>query len=385
MRRIALAVSAILCVSPSAGVAQRGEVAPTWTLVEELRIGGGDTGPTSFNDIRGIVATKTGNVFVLDFKTREIRVFDANGKFLRLAARDGAGPGEIRNANGLAIGKDDVVWVNDPMNGRFSQYRPDGQFLRQIVVPMHGYGYIWKGVLDDRGRVVDDLALSLPTGKTDAQTGFPVTESRLRLVHADGRIDTVSSPTCPSGPPLPNPAVLNFTAKDGRGGNRVMSIPFLPSQWIALTRSGTVWCTSTAEYRLSVGPVGGALKEVVHLKVPSIPVPAEERKRQLDIIDSIARNYGPLVRGDPSSIPRVKPQIQAIHADDLGRVWVRQTDTPLAAPIHDVFDATGRMVARVRAPGKVGTRQLFITGNHLYTVITDDDDVPVVVRYRIVR
>jgi hypothetical protein len=36
-------------------------VGPTWTLVEDLRIGGDDDGPKSFNDVRNVTVTKNGN------------------------------------------------------------------------------------------------------------------------------------------------------------------------------------------------------------------------------------------------------------------------------------------------------------------------------------
>ena len=90
----------------------------TWTLSEELRLEDDDA-EKSFGEIRGVVATRRGTIFVLDYRAQEIRVFDWSGKFLRLAARRGNGPGEIDNANGLIVGPDDVVWTNDPGNKRW--------------------------------------------------------------------------------------------------------------------------------------------------------------------------------------------------------------------------------------------------------------------------
>ena len=83
-------------------------------------------------------------------------------------------------------------------------------------------------------------------------------------------------------------------------------------------------------------------------------------------------------------IPRSKPVIAGIFADDQGRVWVRRTGTPVERPEFEVFDAAGRPVARVRAPGKVGS-QVFVIGILLYTVVLDEFDVASVVRYRINR
>lgn len=326
------------------------------------------------NDVRGIVATNTGNIFILDFKTREIRVFDANGRFLRLAARDGAGPGEIRGANGLAIGADDTVWVNDPGNRRFSLYASDGSFARQIPLSIQPYAYIWDGAIDAKGRVVE-------SGILVPGPGGPVSESRTRVVYRDGRADTLAAPECPGSIPQPNPPSLRFTRPDG--AIRIRPLPFLAQKQLAVTSVGTIWCTPSSEFRLSVGNVGGPIKEVVHLEVAPVPVPSEARRRELQIIDSLRREWT-LERGDPSLTPTTQPTIERITADDSGRVWVRRPTGGKPGISYDVFNASGVHVARVTGIDKPFVPS-FIRGDRFYTVVLGDDDVPFVVRYRIKR
>ena len=62
-----------------------------WTLTEELRIGSVDEGPAMFSDIRGFGVLPDGDIWVLDYKTQDIRVFDSVGKFVRVIGRPGAG------------------------------------------------------------------------------------------------------------------------------------------------------------------------------------------------------------------------------------------------------------------------------------------------------
>jgi hypothetical protein len=92
-----------------------------------------------------------------------------------------------------------------------------------------------------------------------------------------------------------------------------------------------------------------------------------------------------MTMGDPSLIPSTKPVIARVHGDPRGRLWVRQTSTAEATPSFDVFDPDGNAVARVNSRGKVSTWQTWITDTHVYTVVLNEDDVPTVVRYRIVR
>jgi hypothetical protein len=382
MRTLSLVVAAgIVAVAASHPSPRRGSASTTWTLVEDLRIGGADAGPKSFNEVRGIVATKSGNIFVLDYKTTEIRVFDSHGTFLRLAARKGQGPGEILMANGLAIGQDDIVWVNDASNRRYSQFSADGHFIKQLSVPISQITYIWEGAIDAKGQALDPL-ISVRGAKLDPVSGRVLSEQRSRIIHADGTADTVAYPSCPGDVPLPNPASMRFNRADG--AITIVGLPFLARQQIAVTRSGTVWCTPSSEYRLFVGPLGGALKEVVHLTVPPVPVSAEERKHGLDRIDSLVSVGWKMESGDPSLTPHVKPQISKLYADDMSRVWVRRAPWPDPEQAFDVFDATGTQVARVTTKGTAGP-SVWIAGNYLYTTVTGDDDAPIVVRYKIVK
>jgi streptogramin lyase len=352
--------------------------ARVWTLVEDLRIGA-DDGPKSFTDVRGIVETTNGNIFVLDFKPHVIRLFDSKGNFIKQVARDGAGPGEIRNANGMAVGPDGIVWVNDPSNSRFSLFNPDGSFNRQIVIPIRRYGYIWEGVVDSRGRAID--VISGPTTQ-DRATGVMRGESLLRLTSVNGEQDTLPFPTCSSGYKAPEPPYLQF--QSGRG-SMMMALPFLPAGRMLVTAKGHTWCTTSGEYRLWSGPLGQPNREVVSIRMDPPRVTDAERQQALDRIDSLTRAYGKMTVGDPSRIPRVKPVVDAIHGDPQGRVWVRLTETPAATPAFDVYNVDGKPVARIRSTGKVSKYQTWITETHVYTVVVDEDDVPTIVRYRIVK
>jgi hypothetical protein len=240
---------------------------------------------------------------------------------------------------------------------------------------------VWEGVIDAQGRAID-LPVLVPSSTTDPRTGRTISEPRLRFVKADATADTVGYPSCP-GQQAPARSSLHFVRGDGRG-NRYMSVPFLPQQQMALTSQGTVWCTPSDQFRLFTGPVGGTLREVVTRTLPPIPVTAAERKENVDRIDSLARNYGRLVEGSASDIPQTKPQIERIFADNIGRVWTRRTGTPQATPSFDVFDASGRHVATVASTGPIGY-QTFITNDAVLTVLTDEDGVPYIVRYRIRR
>ena len=76
---------------------QRGADAGEWRLVEELRLGNvvGD-GPEGFGNVHDLTVDPAGRIYVLDVGSKEVRLFDRDGTYLRRMFREGRGPGEIR-------------------------------------------------------------------------------------------------------------------------------------------------------------------------------------------------------------------------------------------------------------------------------------------------
>lgn len=349
---------------------------PVWRVQEDLRIGS-DVGPSSFNSIYGIAGTTSGNIFILDYKTQEIRVFDKSGKFLRLAARKGHGPGEIINADGLLIAPDGRIWVNDPSNARFSIYSPDGRFIEQVMNKPWGWTSPWGARFDDQGRLVERFAFPSTPGSRDLRMHF-------RRLRSDGAvIDTLRFPSCPiraAAPPFVG------RSADGTPG-LFRTVPFQPQLFYVLDSRGTLWCTPGDEYVVyNYNLQSGDTIAVVRSAAPRPRVTAEERAAIVAQMDSMFAKF-PIREVDYSRIPATKPAISGIFTDDLGRLWVQRTQTGAGTSEFDVWDSRGRQVASARLNFRVKMDLLspFVTGDHLYAVIVDEDDVQYVVRAKIAR
>src|SRR6266542_1092390 len=89
-----IAASCLILAAAGAAPSRAGaQTHAEWRFVQELRIGSEGEGPDGFSDIRGIVVDRKGNLWVLEFSTQDIRVFDPSGKYLRTIGRKGKGPG----------------------------------------------------------------------------------------------------------------------------------------------------------------------------------------------------------------------------------------------------------------------------------------------------
>jgi len=343
-----------------------------WNLVEELRIGTGDSEPHTFTDIRGIAVGTGGRILVLDYKVQEIRMFDAAGTFLKLAARRGQGPGEISTANGLAQGADGTIWVNDPANSRFSLFKPDGSFLRQHIVPIRSYGFIWNGTVDARGRVNDPLFID--TSKGDVAM-------RIRRIGPDGATGDSLDISCR----LARSPVAPWIARS-KNGQMGMAVPFTASASIRLDPRGFAWCTPGDVYRVARVRLGGSdTLAVAERRIEPVAVTAAERAAVIARTDSALKQYE-TNNVDYSQMPRVKPFIEGLEVDDAGRLWVRRPAPDRTITVFDVFDEGGRFLATVRAPFRIDPyRHPVIRGDVVHVVVIDDDDVQNVVRARIRR
>jgi hypothetical protein len=355
---------------------------PQWRLVEDLRIGTDGSEMTTFTDVRSIVEGADGKIFVLDARPQEIRVFDRSGKFLSLAARRGKGPGEITNANGL-LRLGDAIWANDPSNSRFPAYSAaDGKYLRQINIPIRGYRYTWGASGDAQGRIVEWV--SVQSGRTDPATGRPISEARYRRVRTDGTgADTIAAPVC-----LPRniPAQTSFTGSGPGPLNAFYGIPFLAMPIVTLDGRGGYWCAPNDEYLLVHRSL--ASNDSLHaFRMPytRLPVSAEQRTAEIERVKKGLAEYQVIV-ADYSLVPTIHPVFVRLDVDGKGQLWATRVKRPDAPWTFDVYDQSGRALATVTTTVAFNAgRPLYFTGDHVYGVVNDSDDVPYIVRARLVR
>ncbi len=380
MRPMIIAVIALLAAVSSTGAAQA-----RWRLVEDLRIGSEADEATTFTDVRSVVAGPNGHIFVLEARTQEIRVFDKAGTFVTRAARRGQGPGEIAGANGMIVLRD-TIWANDPRNGRWAAWSAaDGKYARQLTISIQGYGFLWEAGLDGEGRIIDPV--SIRTGRTD-EKGRPVSERRLRRVRTDGAADTIPVPTCTYGR---EPLKVSFSGENPGAGpgqplNTFIGIPFFPRPLVAIDGRGGFWCAPNNEYVLvHFALEKGDTVRTVRTPYTRLPVPHAERDSAIARVKKSLSAYK-LVDADYSLVPTTHPVFSRLDVSDTGQLWARRTTQAGTASAFDVYDANGRRIATADATLRfVAHLPVHVRGDHVYGVVLDEDEIPTVVRARIVR
>lgn len=343
-------------------------VAPVWTLQETLRIGSGDEGPTSFSWVKGIETDSTGRIFIYEHSTQDIRVFGPDGNYIKTIGRKGAGPGELGNAEGIALARDGTLWVRDAANGRFSRFTTDGAALESMASTFCTSQGTWMPRITAT-HFVDEDCVPTPDGVTYQVYGY-----RFDLAERDS---LGARAACGSESLAESATWITRTARS----TSYRSIPYAPRSLYAIAPDGTAWCVpNSATY--DVHRIAAATDTVrVTRPVAAIPVTATERDSIIADIDS----RGPTGL-DFSRIPQTKPAIDRITVDDSARLWVRRAN-PSGGILFDIVGADGTLEATLELNGvQTSTWSPFVVrGDDVYLVILGEDDVPQVGRFRITR
>lgn len=371
------AVAALLLTAACGGGGDQGGRAPD---VPE-RVGRVDLsigqleGPAeyAFGRVSGVAEGPGGEIYVSDSEAGAIRVFDAQGTFVRTLGREGQGPGEMERPCCIAFGPEQLLWVRDGGNRRYDSYAVAEDPPKPVgtVRMVHSDGSLYApitfmpgGELVDVGhRTGEDGALGLwrfvvaRDGTEQSKTLVPEpTEEALGTVVKDRQI--------PGGMlrnyfPQPfGPASLVAHGPDGRWATAVSS-----RYSITLRHD-----TSTVEIRGSVGE-GPVLAR-------------EERERASEQLQDYVKRGG----GQPSdypSIPNRKTPLADMFFDVTGRLWVQLNVPADSARRADLYDTRGDLVERRVWPARVSLHvPAWVGREQALGIETDSLGVQRVVRVR---
>lgn len=364
------AAALTLLASLTLGAAPPLEAQARWRLQELYRVGDAEEGLGSFNNIRDFQLDASNQLWVLDFQTRTLRLFAADGTPIKELARRGQGPGEIANANGFRPAPDGRMVMRDYSNARFNIYGRDGAPLPSVTAISSGYGYLWDAAFDRQGRLVELATV---------RRGESFERVLLRWNVDLARADTMNLPAtaCSQLPPPRNGI---------RGQQGFAGYPFEPRIIWTIDGDGAFWCAHTDEYRIRRIAFGASThdRELTLPNLPRIPIPTAERDSAIRALEEfLTRIGGAADPWDKGSIKRDIGPLQGFTADDQGRLWALR-ELPGGRFEFDVWDRAGRRIAVV----PVRTRRSFfpivrIRGDRLGLLTLDEDDVPVIVVHRI--
>ena len=352
---------------------------PTLMLVEELRVGTLEGGrPESFGALKGLEALPGGGFAVLESQAQEIRVFGADGSHVATHGRPGEGPGEFVNATGLMLDPRGRIWAADPRAGRMSVFDPAEGFLESYRFTYLVRGFIWDGTMTDRGHILK------PSMSGDDYSGLMLRVYDSTMTQIDS-IFLVEEDEQEEYDPEDSPGAFYFETPGGGFGLR--GIPYYPGGTSHIDRNGERWTAEVADpgYRMEKSVPGGDTTLIVITARPPVPVTAAERDSVINQIRESLQASGVTTEMDWSRIPEVKPSVETIFTSAEGNIWVTIPNLS-GGTDYDVLSSDGSYLGTVAA-GTLGVYRWLppvVVGDTFLAVVTDELEVPYVVRARIV-
>lgn len=336
-----------------------------WTVREDLRVGAIDgDGPDMFGVITDVEVDEYGRFWVFEGQAQELRVFDADGRFVRTVGREGEGPGEFQRVIGMAWGPDGHLWLADPSNNRLSVVDTAGSSVTShptiggvIVQP-------WPGGFDRSGHF---YTYGIDTSAEEAFGALVMVRHGPDLQP----IDSIAPPEYPG-----EREVFEFRNEENW---MITGVPFTPGLEWQLAPEGGFWAGLTGEYRIFRLSWEGDTLRSVRKDYEPLPVTAEDVARVRDDMEWFVDAGG---KPDWSRIPSTKPAFDDFVLADSGHLWVQLVaDGDDNGRRYDVFDPQGRYLGEVRTPFPVRFYpRPIIRDGFLYAVTEDELEVPYVVR-----
>ena len=341
----------------------------------DLKLGVMDGDPNFiFGNIRGIEAASDGTIYVLDYQAVEVRAYSPDGQYLGTIVRSGEGPGEIREANGIFLQGDSLLWINDHGKMAIIGVTPQGEEIARFPFPVRAYAYIWRGTFDHHGR------FWMGTSHSDEERTFPpetgLVTGRSRGYYKSYDIATEATDSVYTG----ENTYRSFIAETG-GGYSYRGIPFEASTPTLVDPSGGFWRANTAEYRITRTAENGDTLLVIEAALPVKPVTAEDRAAYVEAVVERDPDDRRAAEEVAALMPEVKPILSGLFVDDEGRLWVRRAVENEGPAFYDLFSRDGDHLGSIRLGFDAGQyATLWVRHGSIYTWVVDDLDVPYVVR-----
>jgi hypothetical protein len=312
-----------------------------------------------------------GNLFVGDYRAKNVKMFDASGKYVKTIGRGGQGPGEFGGPSSILVVQDRLI-VSDVANRRYSQFTLDGQFVKSVPMTREG--------------------------------GFPL-KMRAR---ADGAILMAWEKWSYGQADKPQDCILGLFSSDMEPRqtlyshavmkNKLMQVekmtmniiqPFAPDVHWDVLPDGRLVVGFSEKYQFEIIGTGGEKLSSFSRPVDPVKITEEDKKIFFDGMTSSSGD-GNISRGAPDFIvkntvfPKTKAAFDDLLTDSEGNILVFHAGSSKeeAWRTFDAFDSKGTFLATVRIEGDIPLSSgTLIRDRAFWSVKGSEDGASSIVKY----
>ncbi len=311
-----------------------------FSVEEDLKIGAveGDEN-YMFSQIRNFVIDEDENIYVADRKETKIKVFEKNGKFLRVFGNAGEGPGEIGRIYSIQINAKNELLVNDGRNRKLLFFTLEGEFIKSKDIKKFRPDRVY---CDSKENY---YVLNIALDPRPAHFELLKFDSDLNLITTIAKM------------PVPDPS-KPFN-------------PFMPMFYCQVMDDDCLLYGYPEDYELQIiSPEGKVIKKIIKEYDPVLISEAEKEERQRDLLP-----------GRKIKFSRYHSAFVYFKSDEEGRIFVLTWEKPDSGEkySYDVFDSEGRYIAKI--PLNFGIAVM--KKGKIYTIEEDEDGYQFVKRYKV--
>ncbi|MDI6697862.1 MAG: 6-bladed beta-propeller [Candidatus Saccharicenans sp.] len=346
-------VDGVTVVSNGKKPIQVKEQPASFSLQEELMIGGGEKPEESFSQDISFAVDDEGTIFALDFKEQKIKVFDRTGKYVRSIGRSGHGPGEWGAATGILLGPDSMLLVVDLYHRRLAVFRKTGEFVRNVSFSDKP---TWMNIMmDDQGNILV-MEMGIAPDMTRRSYEIKKYDPEFKPLFTLDKIEL----------PVPIPG----------SGKKVNLFETFPVYQFG--PEGRIYYGRNLTYEIKMFSPEGKHLRTISRDYDRIKITQQD-------IDEIMERVSGAISGinvkDMYSFPDFFPPVQSFILDEQGRIYVRTYMKGKNKGEHwiDVFDPEGRFIAQF-----ISRADLRLIRNGLaYGIEVLEDGFQVIKRYKL--
>ena len=315
-------------------------------LQKELTIGEKDDTGSYFAQVAGFDIADDGRIFVLDFKEKNVKMFDSSGKFHGAFGKEGQGPGEWNMPTGFQLTPQRELMIEDSGNRKLIFFTLDSQFLREVSYSKKLS--LINILMDKQGNFLG------------RELSFAENQIHLDIIKYDTKfeplfkIDRLSMPSPFSGKKI-NPFEITSVYQFDNRSNIIYG--------------------RNDEYKIKFYTPEGKLFKIVQKKYDPVRITQDDKE---EMIKKIPETPGINIK-ENLVFPKNYPPFSYIFLDEDNRLFVRtyEKGTEKVAYILDVFDSEGRFISRCESYGL----SFKWKGSKLYTLEENEEGYHLLCRY----
>jgi len=318
-----------------------------------------------------------GDVYVCDGRANNIKMFDAQGKYVKTIGKQGQGPGDFNYPTEMEIAGD-RLYVRELYNRRISVLDSEGIFIKSVPMPMETGTSWWRiAALPDGRFIVEREKVNYGDPNAPQECFIELYSTNFEPVkiiyqHQVRRNKYVTEPQRTNVP-----------------------IPFSPRVHWDVTPDGKIVIGFSEKYEAEIyDPVKGKLSAFSYPYKP-VEVTAEAKDLFFKSMTFMSGGMGGATttqRGAPDFIvkntefPKYYPPYNDLKVDSEGNIWVRPYLASAAetSRVFDVFGQDGKFINRVRIEGEAHyPGRTAWTSRGFWTITMTKDEEYKIVKYKI--